>query len=387
MTNSGRYRPSVYALLALCSLILHLPVMYRAISKQWDFMAHIQIALDLPHDLHNISNVLFHADFLFFHRILGLPQQPAALVAILLVIAPVPLIAFAIFKTRAGANISDGLLMVFALGLAILAPVTIWTDGYMLGYLNPIVYHNPTSITARLFIIPVAALAFRSFQNQPYRSLNHRVYILLLSSVLIVLLNLAKPSFALALVPGCLVFALWRVLSGKRVDWFLLALGVLLPATLMTALQTVMSYVVSDGSSSIAIGFLTFMKLRLPTWRILIQLLLSIVFPVGVGLLYAKQARRDTFLGFSWTVFICAILVTYMLYESGPRMRHGNFLWTSYNAIFLLMFASILFLVEQYARELRHGQGRLQLFRLRFSRRFALASFLRVSNIVDKGTG
>lgn len=106
------------------------------------------------------------------------------------------------------------------------------------------------------------------------------------------------------------------------------------------------------------------------------SLFLSIVFPIGVGLLYAKQARRHTFLGFAWTVFICAILATYMVYESGPRIQDGNFLWTGYNAVFLLMFASILFMLEQYLRELRHRYGSLQVFGLRFSKRFAFASLL-----------
>ena len=376
MIANGRHRRSIYLLLALLSLAAHLPVMYRAIYRHTDFQAHITYALAFPHELNGISNVLFHADFLFFHTILGLPQQLAVLIAILLVMVPVPLIAFALFKRSAGEKVSEAVLMALSLGLAVIAPITIWTDQLMLGYLNPIVYHNPTSITARLFVIPVSILAFRCFRSLPYRSLNNRIYILLLCAVLMVLSILAKPSFALALVPGCLLFAIWHVIRRRHVDWLLLTVGVLVPASLTVGMQTIISYRDFDDGSFVAVGFLTFMKLWIPTWRIPIQLLLSVVFPLGIGLLYVKQARRHLLLTFAWTVFICSILVSYFLYESGPRMRHGNFLWTSYNAVFLLMFVSILFLVEQYVRELRHGEGRLQLFSLRFSRRFALASFL-----------
>ena len=230
---------------------------------------------------------------------------------------------------------------------------------YMLGYVNPIVYHNPTMITLRLFVILVSILALRIYQNQPYRSLNHRVYINLVSAVLVVLMMLAKPSFALALLPGCCLFAFWRTLRRGHVDWILLVFGLFLPATLMLGLQAMLSYVGSDGGTSVRFGFLAYLKLYLPTWRILIQLLLSIVFPVGVSLLYARQAGRHLFLSFAWTVFACAILVTYLLYESGPRVWHGNFLWTSYSAVFLLMFASTLFLLDQYVRELRHGHRQL----------------------------
>ena len=211
------------------------------------------------------------------HSLLGLAPQDAALAAILLVMVPVPLIAFALFRRRVGHLLLDGALAAFALGLAVISPITIWTDEFMVGYLNQIVYHNPTSITLRLFVIPVSILAFRIFQNRPYRSLNHRVYHLLLCAVLVILLILAKPSFALALLPGCCFFAFWRTLRRGHVDWILLAFGVFLLAALMLGLQVMLSYVAIDNGTSIEFGFLTFMKLYLPTWRIPIQLLLSIV--------------------------------------------------------------------------------------------------------------
>ena len=330
----------------------------------------------MPDKLDHITAPLFHAIFLSIHRMLGLPHQLAALTAILLVMIPVPLIAYALFKQRVGEHIPDGALMAVALGLTIMAPITIWTSIYMIGYLNPIVFHNPTSIAVRLFIIPVSVLAFRAFRNQTYRDLNHRVYIILLSAVLVILMILAKPSFALALLPGCCVFAIWRYLRGGSVDWRLLAFGLLLPGLLMLGVMALLSYVDYDDGSAIEIGFLTFMTLYVPAWRIPIQLMLSIVFPVGVRILYARQARQNLFLSFAWTVFACALPVTYLLYESGPRVWHGNFLWTSYSAVFLLMFASMLFLLEQYVREFRRGCGSLQIFGLRFTWRFAFALFL-----------
>ena len=187
---------------------------------------------------------------------------------------------------------------------------------------------------------------------------------------------LAKPSLALALLPGCCLFAIWRRLRAGSVDWRLLAFGLLLPGLLMLGLMALLSYAEHDDGSAIEIGFLTFFRLYVPAWRIPIQFMLSIVFPVGVSLLYARQAGRHLFLSFAWTVFACAILVTYLLYESGPRVWHGNFLWTSYSAVFLLLFAATLFLLEQYVRELRHGRGRFQVFGLKFSKRFAFALFL-----------
>ena len=366
----------LYTLLALTSLVVYLPVMHYASRINGDFGLHIRLALQMPHELDQISAPLYHAAFLLVYRFADVARQDAALVAILLVMVPVPLIAFAIFRRCAGERLPDALLMAVAFGMAIMSPITIWANPYMLGYLNPIVYHNPTSIMVRLFVIPVTILAFRAFQYQPYRSLNHRVYELLLSAVLVTLMMLAKPSFALALLPGCCLFAIWRCVRRKSVDWIRLIFGILLPAILMLGLLALITYVDFDDGSVIEIGWLTFMKNYFPTWKIAAKFLLSIAFPIGVTLLYAKQACQNLFFGFAWTIFACAILVTYSLYETGPRMMHGNFLWTSYSAVFLLMFASTHFLLEQYIRELRNGDSSLQLFGLRFSRRFAISLLL-----------
>ena len=382
-----RHKPIfLYVLLALASLILYLPVMNHASRLRADFGMHINLSLEMANGLENLSSPLFHPLFhailLSIHRLLDLPHQLAALIAILSVMIPVPLIAFALFRQRVGEHLSDGALMAAALGLTIMAPIAIWPHSFMIGYVNPIVFHNPTSITARLFVLPVSILAFRAFQNQPYRGLKHRIYILLLSAVLLVLMMLAKPSFALALLPGCCLFASWRYLRGRRVDWRLLAFGVLLPGLLMAGLLALLSYGDPDNSSAIEVGFLTFMTLYVPAWRIPIQFMLSIVFPVGVILLYARQASRSLFLNFAWAVFACAIVVTYFLYESGPRFTHGNFVWTSYSSAFLLMFASTLFLLEQHVRERQIDQSSLQILGLRFSRRFAFASFLFCAHVL-----
>ena len=365
-----------YMLLALSSLIVHLPVMAHASQFRWDFGAHIERALRMPETFDLVSHPLFHATFLLVHRLFGQEPQLSAVAAIMLVMTPVPVIAFALLKKCVGNHVPDGALMILSIALSIMSPITIWTNSFMLGYLNPIVYHNPTSITLRLFVIPISVLAFRVFQNQTYRDLNHRIYNLLLCAILMILSILAKPSFALALLPGCLLLAIWQVLRRGRVDWILLALGVFLPAALILGLQAMLSFLAFESSSQIKIGLFTLMKLYIPNWRIPIQLLLSIVFPLGVSLLYAKQASRNLFLCFAWTVFMCAMSMTYLLYETGARLWHGNFLWTGYSAVFLLMFASTMFLLQQYAREARHGRGRLQIVAFGFSRKFALSSLL-----------
>jgi len=364
-----------YLLLLALSLIVYLPVMTRATSEFVDFGNHIKKAHALPNLERPFGHVLFHAVFLVVHSLA--PQASnasAALAAILLLMLPVPMMAFAILRRAAGEALPTVILMSLAIALTLLTPFTIWADKFMLGYLNPIVYHNPTSIAARLFVIPLSLLALRIFDGMSYRSLNQRVYITLLSGAVLLLATLAKPSFTVVLLPGCCLFALWRLFRRQAVDWLLLVGGFCLPGALLMGLFFMLSYESQGQGSAIAFGFLTFMQHWIPTWRIPIQFVLSLLFPLAVFALYYERGRRHLFLNLCWVIFAVSAAITYLLYEDGRRFTHGNLIWSSYSAIFLLMFASLLFLVEQHRRERQLGRGGLTLLGLRVSRSVAVAS-------------
>jgi len=368
-----RLRP--YLLLLALSLIVYLPVMIRATGAWTDFGKHIERALALPSGISHVVHVLFHAIFLTVHRIAPfLPQTTAALAAILLVMLPVPLVAYALLKKAAGEALPTAILMSLAIALTIMAPITIWADRFMLGYISPMVYHNPTSVTARLFVIPLSLLALRIFDGLPYRSLNQRAHITLLSASVVLMATFAKPSFTFVLLPGCCLFALWRAYRRQSVDWLLLVCGFCLPGAFLMGLFYVMSYVSHDTSSGVAFGFLTFMRHWIPTWRIPIQLVLSLAFPLVVLALYFERARRHFYLNLCWIIFVVSAVTVYTLYEEGFRFQDGNFLWSSYSAIFLLMFASLLFLVEQHRRETQLGCGDWTVLGVPVSRKTAIAS-------------
>ena len=367
-----------YLVLALLGFILYLPVLGHASTRYHDYGHHIDIALAMPGNVIRISHVLFSAVFLFIHRLLpsiALPQ--AALAAAMAFMIPVPLIAFWFLKKTANDTLPDALLMAFSLSLTIMAPVTIWIPSAMIGYMNPIVYHNPTIVAVRLFLIPVSLLALRIFDGRSWISLNHRVYVTLLCAVLVLLATLTKPSYTLVLIPGCCLFAAWRLLMRQNVDFPLLIFGICLPAILLLGLLYLLVYFDFDDGSSIAIGFLTFMKSYIPTWRIPIQLMLSLVFPLGVYICFWNEAREHTYLNMSWLNFAIGAAIALLLYEEGPRIYHGNFVWSGYSAVFVLMFASILFFVERVRSRIASGEAvNHRLFGLRFTGRDAVVILL-----------
>ena len=319
-------------------------------SRQFtDFGSHIAVALSLPGETTHISYPLFHAAFRLVKILLpGLDNSDVAVLAILSFLLPQSLIVFSLLSSGAARPHPQFLIVMVSLGLTILSPITIWTHKLMLGYVNPIVYHNPTILALRLFAIPMSVLLLRVFNREKFRGNSRlRIYTVLLCASVLLLTTLAKPSYTIALIPGCCLFAAWQTLRRKEVDWLVLVLGICVPGTLMLGLQYLLTYVGYTSDSSVSIGFLTVMSHWIPKWRVPIQLLLSLVFPISVYILYFREARKNLYLNLSWTIFGVSTIMTYFLYETGSRIDHGNFIWNSYITVFVLMFASMLVLIER----------------------------------------
>ena len=345
-----------YGLLLALSAIVYTPVMMRASQETRDFGAHISVALKLPEKATHVSHVLFPAIFKGYKALFpGAENTDIALTAVLTVLLPLPLIVFHLLSKAAEGRLRPLLLVCLSLGITIAAPITLWTNETMIGYINPIVYHSPTLITVRLLVIPLSLLVCRAFSDEGFRSPNRRICVVLLTCTLTLLSTLAKQSYTMALIPGCCAFAIWRVTRNRPVDWVLLAFGVIIPGVLMLGLQYLVTFVNYSDGSAISFGFFKFMTYYFPVWRIPIQFVLSIVFPVTVYVAYFEKARQHNYLNMSWSVFGIAVFALYFIHESGKRLYHGNFAWLSYSAVFVLIFASLQFLIEQYVRELRSG--------------------------------
>ena len=194
-------------------------------------------------------------------RLNGLmPAASKDLILLLLAIATIAPLSSIIFYSLRGTaenQVSDLSLVVLALGLTIMAPITVWTDNSnMIGYLNSIVYHNPTTILLRLFLIPVSLLALTAFQCKVSRSRRNLAGMLLISTMLVIASTLAKPSYTIALIPGISLLAAWRVIKSRFIDWTLLMLGLVLPGVLILGLQYLSTFQYSPEGAGIGVGFL-----------------------------------------------------------------------------------------------------------------------------------
>jgi hypothetical protein len=195
-----------------------------------------------------------------------------------------------------------------------------------------------------VWAIPVTLLAFRAVNPMPYRSSTRHVILAVLAAAVVVVMTLTKPNFTLIMLPGIGLFALYRIVRRQRVDWPLL-LGIGAPAILLLGYQFFSPYN-SHADSSIVLGPSGFMLYYSLPWQIVLQFLGSIAFPLAVYLLNLNRARLSPFFNLAWLIFLSGALFAYFVYEDGIRTTHGNFTWGAYAALFVLMYAAVIFLIR-----------------------------------------
>ncbi len=385
MTQKMKAPSAAYLFLLLAGLAIFTPIMRHAIDNASDYRNHSRRAYQFPETSSHVSHVLLHAVIRAYDGLFNTaPRSDIMLLAMLTVLLPQPLIAFSVLKRAAKNHFPTAVIALLSLSMAIVTPITLWLDDvYMIGYLNPTIFHNPTFIVVRLFSIPLSLLAFRVLSYRPYRSLNHQAYVLILTATVLILSTLGKQNYTLVLIPALCLYALWHLATRQPIDRVLLVFGFVIPGAFILGLQYLVTYVGHSSGSSVAFGFLTAMQQHVPVWRLPIQLVLSLVFPIGVYALFFAEARRNRYLNFSWIVLGIGAAMAYSLYEAGPRWDDGNFIWGSYAAAYVLMFASLWFLIEQFVREKKATLRENQYSTLRVSLRIKLAMLLFALHVIS----
>lgn len=339
-------------LLIILLLIIFLPIIGLMSLIGPDYIIHTDYALNVikAGQFGHISNILYHLVVIFFNKLFPLVSNSTlSTLAVVSVVLLLGISIFKLLKNEAERLISDPVIALLTISLLIISPIIVWVNlPFLMGYINPTIYHSPTQNFLRLFVVPVSLLALRVIHPKAYVSSKHRVFVVILTAFLVILATLSKPSYTITIIPGLCLYVIYRLIKRDSIDWLLLIFGLCLPAIGVVAIQYSITYINTTGNTTIAIGFLRVMQYHIPLWRAPFQFLLSLVFPISVYLLHLKEARAHTYLNFSWVTFLVGAGYTYFFYETGGRVWHGNFVWTSYSALFVLMFASLTFVIQVY---------------------------------------
>jgi hypothetical protein len=323
-----------------------------------DFRFHNQAAaelvagapLALPHPLyHVLAGGLAAA--------LGLAVPWAGMVVAVAAQTGLALVAF--FDLRAASGGRATLSAAAALGLTLAAPLNWFTPAsreFYFGYLFPNALHNPTIVLLRpLALALFLACAVLLTPSAPPTSAR-----MVGLGLLTVLCALAKPSYLICLLPA--LAAAW-LLDGYPRDrrWHALALGVVLPGSLLVAAQawfTLTTDRMDPTTIVIAPLKVVFMHTRDDVSLVAAKLVLSLVFPLVAALAFLRAAARDQALRLAWLALGTGALYAYGLSETGDRMIHGNFLWSGQAAVAVLFAASLRFVFTR-AREAAGADARL----------------------------
>jgi hypothetical protein len=312
-----------------------------------DFRFHNEVAaamaagapLALPHPLYHILTAALAAATRF-------PVSWAGLAVAVLAQAGLGLVAFVDLRAAAGGRVAVP--AVAALGLTLVAPLYWLTPAsreFYFGYLFPNALHNPTVILLRplalgLFLACAVVLA-GGRDPRPARSAG--------LALLTVACALAKPSYLICLLPALGVAWLLDGLPRDR-RWSTLLTAVLVPGALVAAAQawfTLTTDRMEPTTIALAPLEVVFLHTRRDVPLLAAKLALSIVFPLVVAAAFAREAVRDAALRLAWLAFLAGAFYAYGLAETGPRMIHGNFLWSGQVAAAVLFAASARFVLAR----------------------------------------
>jgi hypothetical protein len=235
----------------------------------------------------------------------------------------------------------------------IVTPITLFTTtlhNTYLGYFAINTHHNPTTevlrpIALASFIALGAWLAAEQRRNQ-----------LWLFGGLTFLSVLAKPSYALCLYPALALFVPFAFPRGEWMRRGTALAAALAPTAIAHALQFHMYYG-AGADSRIDFGFFAVLQEPLPV--VVAKLAASLAFPAAVTWLFPREARSDVHLRFAWRLALAGLLLHIGFAETGPRLTHGNFGWSSQIALFLLFAAALRVWARVLSRAEAASPGRL----------------------------
>lgn len=358
----NRKTREVVTISALCGVVLvvFLPLMARLLlgpQPQFDHYWHVELAHEMASS-RTIStpHFLFQLLVIAVRLIVGDYARAGAIVLIGSYVALVVILYLALrpFTSRWTCALLAMALMLIA-PIPLLAPV----DGHFyFGYVSAgSVYHNPTILLLKPLTI---ALFIRSagFYDAQIRSSFKTI---LQTMGLVILSAITKPSYLICLVPSLVLLACHHLLRKKPVDWRPLLVGVMMPGIFVLGLQYLYTY--ANGSAGI--GFAPFRVASYFSGWLLPKFVLSIAFPLVVTLLFFRRAIGDIRMRLAWLGAILGILCFYTLIETAPEFTfHGNFGWSGIITLFVLFFASTVFLLQQWQTHRAESTAR---WRLRIS--------------------
>lgn len=365
------------------------------ISGDYDW--HIARALQLKTDgsLDGLPHFLYHLIVIGSSELFpGLSPRIQGGLPVLFASVLLALLTYYIFiRQFASAGYPSKSMAATILTLIVTTAGPILVTGADITYLYPTIYHNPTQILLRLWVVPITLLAVTVFHPLGGASGRKKILILALASALMVLMTLTKPNYTIGMLPALVLMASYRIIRRLPLNWPLL-LALVIPASILLGVQFFSAYVTPDDHG-LELRVFGWMMIWTPAWQIVVQCIASIAFPLTVYLVFLPSTRKNLLLNFSWLIFLANAFFAYFVNEKGRRFPDGNFVWGAYVSVFVLILVTTLFLIREYpnyfaipaVREMRrmHWRQWLPLTMLALHGIFGLGYWI-ITFVISSGT-
>jgi hypothetical protein len=322
-----------------------------------DFGPHVAAAEQhLMGELRPPGHPLFMLTTAWFSRLTGAAAAHSAAILIAASIAASAVIIDRLYLAPVLTGPADRFAIGLALVVAALVATAVWyppPTPILIGQSSPNVWHNPTGMLQK----PFALLAAIGLERIIFGTQRGRI--VLVTAVAVILSMLAKPAFAMVMLPTLTAYVLYLSLPKRwqRVPEHLLpttpglrsVLLVLLGVTAALLIaQTI--YIYMYDRSWVKIIFAPLAVWSRQSFNIPRSILLAVAFPLAVTILDLRRGIPLAGLALAWMFALTGIAIFALLAEGGRPMLHGNFGW-SYQIALSVLFA---FSMRSY---LRHWSG------------------------------
>jgi len=237
-------------------------------------------------------------------------------------------------------------------------PILFFYDHHLyLGYVTPLVFHNPTILIAKVVGVVYFCLSLELFKKESIRFLDFVLFLLLS-----ILSALAKPSFLVTFVPAFGMVLLLECYLSKKIRKKLIGIyliSMVVPVIIIFLWQSEKLFggFVGPNQSEIKISAFELFKLTSSTWTLFPKMILSLLFPIWMIFSNLDWVRIDRVIQLSVFNLVLALFLNYFVSETGPRFSHGNFTWSAQLALFILNLVCVGKLLEKINKNMGSRWG------------------------------
>jgi len=327
-----------------------------------DNLSHLNFAERLFTPENHISYPIFHLTALMLRSFFNIPLVLAgAIASSLYIMLCLFLLEFII--ARLLPDLKSSTVLLLSLTLNFLSPIYIpWFNQLYLGQGGPSVWHNPPCIVEKPFALAVFFMFVWLLERDPKSFGRIRLFGIRLPtapfwyaafSAILMLDNLAKPSFSIIFLPAAALMLLADLVRSRGKSFFrCLWLGLsFIPILAYLPYQYFMRIGKPESISGIEIDLFKVWSTYSP--NVFISVLLGLAFPIFVLLMNIKRLHRDRTLLLSWIIGIIAMAELSLFALKGADWVYGDFFWGYYIAQLILQTVSLIRFVEYYNDPLR----------------------------------